>query len=792
MENFATQFKDLELVPMGIRLFWNNTTNKKGIVFKPAWERATLGTYRSFFHADDNGIALVTGEASDIIVIDVDVLKEPERGSVQDGMVFWRDKIKEHGLPEKTPIQKTASGGMHYFFSLSKSIEKGLDSAKNAAKIKVDGMLTSIDVRADNGCIIVAPSQVNGSKYKFVAPLVPREEMPAMPDWCIDLLNKSTKKPKHVSRDTCRFISALASSFDDDQKASVFFNGVKKVLEEFLGTKIGKWSARRGGFDFRPRSIVECFLCGELHGSNNYKTRQVLEDCFTICNYSENCSSNAFNWEEHPSIKDLLCFPNTDQPYSAILAAHFRSKGFLLVHAYDLKKDQGRFMCFNGRVWQELSRHRLFDEIPDTCGTIITSLLIHIKPQRGADDEEKERIEKQKKQLARGLAYVKKKTNIGNILGYFTGTNTDEVLESRLDKNPDILVVANGTIDLDTGELREGRPSDYMSRQLDIEYLGLDADTGLIDGFIGDLFNNDLDGVAFLQRLLGYGITGRTDSQIWAMLTGEGSNGKSLLASMLKSVLGEWMTTAPHEIFFKGNRGNDGTHTTYLAPLKSSRICIKEEAEPTEKLNTEILKMITGGGEISMRAAYAREYDEFECMALPILLCNQRPAVDVDDNAMMRRIVVIPFHNIYTTPDDPKRPFDTNNPRHRLRDSDLKKKLLDERAREQFLVWLVRGTVAWYKNKDFSSQPPLVRDAYMQYNDENDKLQQFITEFCEINPSYHVNAKSFRDELSNYGMPIMQIKLAKLMKDRGFPAASPRINGRQEKTYRGLRLVETS
>jgi putative DNA primase/helicase len=105
---------------------------------------------------------------------------------------------------------------------------------------------------------------------------------------------------------------------------------------------------------------------------------------------------------------------------------------------------------------------------------------------------------------------------------------------------------------------------------------------------------------------------------------------------------------------------------------------------------------------------------------------------------MMRRIVVVPFHNIYTTPDDPKRPFDSNNSHHRLRDSDLKKKLLEERAREQFLVWLVRGAVAWYKNKDFSTQPSLVKDAYKQYNDDNDKLQLFINECCEVDPKLSV------------------------------------------------------
>ena len=94
-----------------------------------------------------------------------------------------------------------------------------------------------------------------------------------------------------------------------------------------------------------------------------------------------------------------------------------------------------------------------------------------------------------------------------------------------------------------------------------------------------------------------------------------------------------------------------------------------------------------------------------------------------------------------------KRPFDSSNPNHRIRDPELKRKLLSEKAQQQLLTWLVRGAVAWYKNKDFTSQPPLIRDAFNKYNAENDKLQQFIDTYCEIGVTYYVNASAFREEL---------------------------------------------
>ncbi|KAF9344338.1 hypothetical protein BGX26_004512, partial [Mortierella sp. AD094] len=551
-------------------------------------------------------------------------------------MASFEDLIDKHGLPENTPMQQSASGGTHFFFSLSRSMENGLNSTRNSTKIKINNIPMSIDTRADGGCIIVDPSSMDQKKYRFVSPLVSRQEMPAMPDWCIEILNNNhsypSKKDQAGQSSLCGRMASLSLEPDmGHHRVLVFLSNIKSVIEKTLGTEIARQWIRSNGFDFKPRSIVECALCGKTHESNNYFARQIIEDCFFMSNYSSMCPSRAFNWESHECLKIILRAPTGDKAYSMMLNASFRSRGNILVHAYNMKSKQGRFKCFNGHIWQEISEPRVFNDIGETCGTILSALLKHVRPDLNAAKDEKKLIGLQRKQFAKGLRFVEKSTNLKNILTHYRILYTDEVLESRLDKNPEMLVVKNGTIDLETGELRRGRASDYMSRQLDVEYKGLDAKTDLINDFIGELFNKDQDAIQYLQRLLGYGITGRTDSQVWAMFTGEGSNGKSLLASLLKSLLGDWLVTTPHEIFFKGRRANDGAHSTHLAPLKGRRICIKEETEPTEQLNTEILKMITGGGEISMRTAFAREYEEFEPMVLPILLCNHRPAVDIDD-----------------------------------------------------------------------------------------------------------------------------------------------------------------
>ncbi|KAF9340430.1 hypothetical protein BGX26_008994, partial [Mortierella sp. AD094] len=131
--------------------------------------------------------------------------------------------------------------------------------------------------------------------------------------------------------------------------------------------------------------------------------------------------------------------------------------------------------------------------------------------------------------------------------------------------------------------MRSGLPSDYMSRQLNIKYKGIDSKTGVIEDFVSDLFNADQDVIQYLQRLLGYGITGRADSHIWAIFIGEGSNGKSLLVELLECLLEDWIVPAPPEIFFKSpQRARVGSHSTHLGTLRGARICIKEEAEQND------------------------------------------------------------------------------------------------------------------------------------------------------------------------------------------------------------------
>ena len=124
MEIEASKFLKLGYTSVGVFVSWDCDNAKKKIVFKQLWQHATKDdSWSRFFKETDNGIAILTGEVNDLYVIDCDIPKQRDiELGILDGVETFKSLVEKHGgLPEDVPIQRSASGGLHYFFSLSKS-----------------------------------------------------------------------------------------------------------------------------------------------------------------------------------------------------------------------------------------------------------------------------------------------------------------------------------------------------------------------------------------------------------------------------------------------------------------------------------------------------------------------------------------------------------------------------------------------------------------------------------------------------------------------------------------------
>jgi P4 family phage/plasmid primase-like protien len=381
---------------------------------------------------------------------------------------------------------------------------------------------------------------------------------------------------------------------------------------------------------------------------------------------------------------------------------------------------------------------------------------------------------------------IKRSDNIRNI---YRERYTDIFNITNTGINKDLLPCKNCIIDLRTGNVMNSDTSTHTG--IKTIYKGINHETPEIDKFISSIFHDDTEVIDYVQKLLGYAITGNNNEQCLAIFEGRGSNGKTLLISMIEELMGEFFMVAPPQVFFKNTKNrkiDENTPTPHLGVLKHKRICVREETDDDTELNFETLKIISGGSTITSRGAYEKHYISFTPKLIPILLCNKKPKIDVDDISKIRRILVVPFKSIYTTLDDPRIPYDKYNPYHKFRDNNMKDKLTTHENSEQLLTWLVQGSVKWYKS-GLGVQPQQMVNAFDEYYAENDTLSNFINESCEIMPEYYVNAGEFRKEyMSVQNVRIKQKDLEKKMVKRGFHPGRPKVGTKQVKSYIGLKL----
>jgi len=771
---------------------FNAETGKKKLGFTRSWKHVTSASALDFSDAKHNAVAILT-EPSNMFVLDIDAIKLNEVGKFQDGLQLFDELVAQHGLSDTTPWQTTGSGGRHYFFSMSKCLQQGLKSDSNRAKIVINGSPTTIDARGKGGLIILAPSSymANGQllSYHMQVPIGPSDDLEAMPSWLIEIFNQAAATPSQTTLAKRKYATQLAVG---DENISSIMRQVKPRVEAHIKNVVAHTYPRAGGMDFIVADkSIPCTICGNCHTSNSWLCRVIVDTCFSIRNYSTSCHLQVIDYKRQPILARILENPNCDDPFVLLLGARMAS-GNKQLRVTGAGKN---FYCFNDHRWEQVPDTTIQQELRyiayDVTNNLCIGLAGSIKQGR-AQGQTIDGLEADRKQFAKAKAYVQKASNVTAITLSAKMLLWDQDLERKLDTNPDLLGIADGVIELKTGILRPGQPHDYISVSLDIEAGGcLSEPTPLIDSFFNDIFNSDAEMISYMQRLLGYAITGHTSEQVWAIWTGTGSNGKSLLISILHQLLDKVYVTMPRETMFdSGRKQVEGGPSSHLMTLIKKRIGVREEKQSAAILNEEAIKQVTGQSTITARGNYEKHYETFVATHLPILVCNTLPAVNCDDDAMLRRILVVPFTNVYTTPDDPIRPYNSSNPTHRIKDSTLQQKLLTIEAQQQLLSWLVKGAALWYE-RGLGSQPQVMRAELRAYISDNDKLTAFIHNSCEVDKSLHVNAASFREAyIADIGGKIKQDDLKKAMEKRGHIYKSIRQGPKMIKSYLGIGLSQ--
>jgi putative DNA primase/helicase len=302
------------------------------------------------------------------------------------------------------------------------------------------------------------------------------------------------------------------------------------------------------------------------------------------------------------------------------------------------------------------------------------------------------------------------------------------------DTHPWLLACANGVLDLHSGELHPGTPDDYLKTAIPTEWTTLETPAPRWDQFLQEIFQDKLEQerealVAFLQRLLGYGITGSTANHVFSILYGEeGRNGKDTLLDTLKDVLGPLVGAVSNDLFVAQDKFRaSGAPTPHLCDLQGKRLVWGSETRQGDKLNIAQIKLLSGGGEISTRQLHGRQYSFTPTHKL-LLMTNYKPHADARDQAFWSRACLIEFGIRFVE--------HPHSPNERQADPALKEKLKEERS--GILAWLVRGCLAWQQQG--LAIPSSICLATEKYRDEEDRILHFLTERCVIRPEASVKA----------------------------------------------------
>jgi putative DNA primase/helicase len=354
------------------------------------------------------------------------------------------------------------------------------------------------------------------------------------------------------------------------------------------------------------------------------------------------------------------------------------------------------------------------------------------------------------------------------------------------DTHPWLLACQNGVLDLQTGEVQPGKPDDYLKTAVPTEWHSLEAPAPRFEQFLLELFQDKLtqEGealIAFLQRLLGYSITGSTAHHIFTILYGEeGRNGKDTLLDLLKEVLGPLVGAVSNDLFVAQDKLRaSGAPTPHLCDLQGKRLVWGSETRQGDKLNIAQIKLLSGGGDISTRQLHGRQYSFTPTHKL-LLMTNYKPHADARDQAFWSRACLIEFGIRFVT-----HPQASNE---RQADPHLKEKLQQEGS--GILAWLVRGCLAWQQQG--LAIPPFIQLATDKYRDEEDRILQFLNECCLIRPEASAKASAMYEaykawcEENQFGRGMNATLFGKEI-SRRFEKQATRVG----RIYQGIGLLAT-
>jgi len=373
---------------------------------------------------------------------------------------------------------------------------------------------------------------------------------------------------------------------------------------------------------------------------------------------------------------------------------------FVQQHGRDVRfcHDWNKWLIWDGQRWREDKTGAIFRLAKQTARELY---------RLAADCSDSE----QRKKIGEFAQFCESRGRLEALVKLAQNEAEISVLSNDLDKDDYLLNCTNGTVNLRTGELRPHRRENLITKLCPVEFNPA-ARCERWTQFIQEITDSRQELAWFLQKAMGYSMTGDCREQVFFMHSGDGENGKSKLIETIEAILGEYFVTTPVDSLLTGrNDGGQGA-SPYTAALQGSRFVFCSEPPKGRGLNESLVKQLSGNDSISCRRLHCEPITFKPAFKLH-MLCNDKPVISGTDGGIWRRVRVVPYGVKFTK--------EAGN-----RDDELLSKLLAELP--GILTWLVEGCLAW--QREGLGMPEEVKAATDGYRTEMDIISAFVEECC--------------------------------------------------------------
>jgi len=391
------------------------------------------------------------------------------------------------------------------------------------------------------------------------------------------------------------------------------------------------------------------------------------------------------------------------------------AKRFCEQHRQDVlyASDRGVWCCWNGTNW----------DVGDTGGVMRRMNAVAQSVYQEAANETDKKKQDSLWLWAKKSDSRRTQENSAATARWLKGIEVRTFAEV-FDRKPLLLNVGNGTVDLNTGKLLRHNREHFLTKLVPVDYEE-DAQCPEFVKFLTATLQEDANLVSYMIQFMGLCLTGLDWEQSWFLFYGLTASGKGTFLNILRGILGPYAAVLPENYFLlKKNNSTDFA----TAKLAGARLATCAETGEGRALDVAKVKMLTGGEPITGEFKHQNSFEFHPEMKL-VLATNHRPNIRESDEAIWRRIKVVPFLRIV--------PREERNPT-------LAAELLEKEA-PGILRLAVIGCQTFLEKKRLV-EPPAMRTAFGEYRKAEDVIQNYLEECCDVDEELQVKRKELFDE----------------------------------------------